>query len=221
VTALLRVVIADDHPPTRAAVCEALAGQDCEVVAAVGTAEDAVVAAREHKPDVCLLDINMPGHGIVAAAEITHTLPGTAVVMLTASRDDEDLFAALRAGASGYLLKDMDPDRLGHALRGVLAGEAVLPRGLVLKVIQEFRTTPRRRIPLASKSTPARLTEREAEVLDLMGAGLSTEEIAQRLFLAQVTVRTHISSILRKLRVKDRQAAVRLARGQRSADELG
>jgi DNA-binding NarL/FixJ family response regulator len=219
VTELLRVVLADDHAPTRAAVAEALGGQSCDVVAAVGSAAAAVEAAREHRPDVCLLDINMPGNGIAAAAEITHTLPDTAVVMLTASSDDEDLFGALRAGASGYLLKDMDPDRLGAALRGVLTGEAALPRWLVQKVVQELRTTPRRRIPLTSRSSPARLTEREAEVLDLMAAGLSTGEIAERLFLAPVTIRTHIAAILKKLRVPDRQAAVRLARGQRFRDD--
>jgi two-component system nitrate/nitrite response regulator NarL len=215
VSDVLRVVVADDHAPTRAGVSEALQAQSCEVVAAVGTAKAAIDAAREHRPDACLLDIHMPGNGISAAAEITHTLPGTAVVMLTASRDDEDLFAALRAGASGYLLKDMDPDRLGAALRGVLAGEAALPRWLVQKVLEELRTTPRRRITLTSRTATARLTEREAEVLDLMGAGLTTDEIAQRLFVARVTVRTHISAILKKLRVPDRAAAVRLARGQR------
>jgi two-component system nitrate/nitrite response regulator NarL len=186
---VLRVLIADDHPPTRAGVREALEQHSCVVVAEAATADEAV------------------------AAEITHTLPDVAVVMLTASRDDEDLFAALRAGASGYLLKDMDPKRLAPALRGVLAGEAVLPRWLVLKVVEQMRATPRRRIALPNRSTAAQLTEREAEVLDLMGAGLSTEEIAAKLFLAQVTVRTHIAAILKKLRVPDRKAAIRLARG--------
>ena len=209
----LRVVIADDHPPTRAGVRSALEENSCFVVAEAATAPDAVAAAQEHRPDVCLLDINMPGSGIAAAADITHSLPDVAVVMLTASRDDEDLFAALRAGASGYLLKDMDPTRLAPALRGVLAGEAVLPRWLVLKVIDQFRATPRRRIQLPNRSAAAQLTEREAEVLDLMAAGLSTEEISARLFLAQVTVRTHIAAILKKLRVPDRKAAIRLARG--------
>ena len=90
---------------------EALEGGGCVVVADVGSASAALDAAREHEPDVCLLDINMPGSGLLAAADITQALPGTAVVMLTASRDDEDLFAALRAGAAGYLVKDMDPDR--------------------------------------------------------------------------------------------------------------
>jgi DNA-binding NarL/FixJ family response regulator len=213
VSGLLRVVVADDHPPTRSGVRDALEQQSCLVVAEAATAAEAVTAAREHRPDVCLLDINMPGSGIVAAAEITHTVPGVAVVMLTASRDDEDLFAALRAGASGYLLKDMDPSRLGPALQGVLAGEAVLPRWLVLKVVEQLRATPRRRIALPNRSTAAQLTEREAEVLDLMAGGLSTEEIAGRLFLAKVTVRTHIAAILKKLRVPDRKAAVQLARG--------
>jgi two-component system nitrate/nitrite response regulator NarL len=209
----LRVVIADDHPPTRAAVREALEKQSCTVVAEASTAEEAIAAARYHAPDVCLLDIHMPGSGIAAAVEITHTLPDVAVVMLTASRDDEDLFAALRAGASGYLLKDMDPGRLSHALQGVLAGEAVLPRWLVLKVVDQFRATPRRRIALPNRTTAAQLTEREAEILDLMAGGLTTQEIADRLFLAQVTVRTHISAILKKLRVPDRKAAIRLAQG--------
>ena len=211
-TDVLRVVIADDHPPTRHGVRVALERAACEVVAEAATAAEAVSAAREHRPDVCLLDINMPGSGIAAAAEITHSLPDVAIVMLTASRDDEDLFAALRAGASGYLLKDMDPARLAPALRGVLAGEAVLPRWLVLKVVEQFRATPRRRITLPN-SRAAELTEREAEVLNLMAGGLSTEEIAGRLFLAQVTVRTHIAAILKKLRVPDRKAAIRLARG--------
>ena len=209
----LRIVIADDHPPTRSGVRDALEQQDCVVVAEAATADEAVAAAREHRPDVCLLDIRMPGSGIAAAAEITHALPDVAVVMLTASRDDEDLFAALRAGASGYLLKDMDPGRLCSALRGVLAGEAVLPRWLVLKVVDQLRATPRRRIALPNRTAVAELTEREAEILDLMSNGLSTQEIADRLFLAQVTVRTHISAVLKKLRVPDRKAAISLVRG--------
>jgi DNA-binding NarL/FixJ family response regulator len=164
---------------------------------------------------VCLLDVHMPGSGIVAAADITQALPGTAVVILTASGDDEDLFLALRAGASGYLAKEMDPARLGAALRSVLAGESVLPRWLVRKVAQEFRPTSRRRFLVPDRTTPVQLTEREAEILDLMDEGMSTEQMADRLFVAPVTVRSHVAAILRKLRVKDRDAAVRLARGSR------
>lgn len=210
---VLRVVIADDHPPTRAGVRDALESGSCQVVAEASDAAGAVAAARLHRPDVCLLDIHMPGSGITAASEITRWLPETAVVMLTASRDDGDLFEALRAGASGYLLKDMNPDRLASALRGVLVGEAALPRWLVLKVVEQFRATPQRRISLKPRAVTARLTPREAEVLDLMSTGLSTEDIAGRLFVAPVTVRTHIAAVLKKLRVPNREAAIRLSRG--------
>ena len=214
-SALLRVVIADDHAPTRESVREALEAHDCVVVGEAANAPGAVAAAKEHQPDACLLDIHMPGSGILAAAEITQSVPGTAVVMLTASKDDEDLFAALRAGASGYLPKDMDPDRIGAALRGVLAGEAALPRWLVLKVVDQFRTEPKRRMSLKPKrGATATLTARESEILGLMAEGLSTEDIAAKLFVAQVTVRTHISTILKKLRVPDRASAIRLANGE-------
>lgn len=206
----LRVVLADDHAPTREMVREALEAGGCQVLAEVGSASAALAAALDHEPDVCLLDINMPGSGLLAAADITQALPGTAVVMLTASRDDEDLFTALRAGASGYLTKDMDPARIAPSLRGVLAGEAAMPRWLVRKVVEEFRTEPRRRLSPKPKRPASQLTPREQQILDLMAEGLSTEEIAARLFVAQVTVRTHISTVLRKLRVPDRAAAVRL-----------
>lgn len=210
---VLRVVLADDHLPTRESVRSALEASACQVVAEAGDATDAIAAAVEHRPDVCLLDIHMPGSGITAAWEVTRRLPDTAVVMLTASRDDDDLFDALRAGASGYLLKDMDPDRLCPALRNVLAGETVLPRWLVHKMAAEFQARPRRRLTPKAKAAIERLTARESEILDLMAAGLSTEDIANRLFVAPVTVRTHVSGILRKLRVPDREAAVRFSRG--------
>ena len=207
---LLRVVIADDHAPTRAGVRMALEADGCRVVAAVADGPKAVAAALEERPDVCLLDIHMPGGGVRAAAEITSALPDTAVVMLTASRDDDDLFDALRAGASGYLLKDMDPDRLGAALRGVMDGEAALPRSLALKVMRQLQTPARRRL-LPSKGSPvSKLTSRETEVLELMADGFSTEQIAERLFIGKVTVRTHVSNVLKKLRVPDRDGAVRL-----------
>lgn len=204
------VVLADDHPPTRAGVRAALEGRGFRVVAEVGTAREAVERALSERPAVCLLDINMPGNGIAAAAEIVAQLPGTAVVMLTVSRDDSDLFDALRAGASGYLLKDTDPVRLPHALRGVLDGEAALPRMLVARVIDEFRGRGRRRRLAFAKNKGVELTEREWQVLDLLHQRLTTAEIADRIEVTQVTVRTHIASILKKLRVPDREAALRL-----------
>ncbi|MBV9096923.1 MAG: response regulator transcription factor [Frankiaceae bacterium] len=205
-----RVLIADDHPPTRAGVRWALEHEGgFEVCAELANATDAVDAAVELRPDIALLDIHMPGGGINAAAEIAAAAPDTAIVMLTVSRDDEDLFAALRAGARGYLLKDIDPARLPMALQGVLSGEAALPRGLVAHLIDEFRS----RDSLSGRRAGlfATLTEREWEVLTLMQEGLPTTEMAARMFVTPVTVRTHVSAILRKLQVSDRAAAVRLA----------
>jgi DNA-binding NarL/FixJ family response regulator len=173
----------------------------------------AVEAALSERPAIALLDVNMPGSGIKAAEKISEALPETVVVMLTVSRDDDDLFAALRAGASGYLLKDTDPGRLPFALRGVLEGEAALPRGLVARLIEEFRTRgKRRRLPLM-RQRGVELTEREWEVLEMLHEGLSTAQIAERMSISPVTVRRHVSEILKKLRVTSRAEAIKLFEG--------
>ena len=204
------VLIADDHPPTRAGIRLSLEESGrFTVCSEAATADAAVQEACRLQPDVALLDIRMPGNGISAAYEIATACPDTSVVMLTVSRDDADLFAAVRAGARGYLLKDIDPDRLPNALEGVLAGEAALPRGLVARLIDEFRS--RERISLRRQGPLGQLTDREWSVLRLMQQGKSTAEMASELEVSPVTVRTHVSAILRKLRVSDRAAAVRLA----------
>jgi DNA-binding NarL/FixJ family response regulator len=205
----LTILIADDHAPTRAGV-RAVLGDGFAVVAETDRADLAVEIALRERPDICLLDIHMPGSGVAAAARITEQQPGTVVVMLTVSRDDDDLFAALRAGASGYLLKDMDPARLVPALRGVLAGEAALPRTLVARVVEEFRSAESRPSLPFVRRRGARLTAREWEVLELLRERLTTAQIAHRLGLSAVTVRRHVSSILAKLRVPDRRAMERL-----------
>ncbi|WP_458165769.1 response regulator [Kribbella sp. WER1] len=207
-----RVVMADDHPQLRAHIRDALEAGGFDVCAEAATGPQAVRLAEEHRPDVVLLDIHMPGGGIRAAAEISRLLPDVAIVMLTVSRDDNDLFDSLRAGASGYLLKDTDPGRLPEALRGVLSGEAAIPRALVARILDEFREPGRRRS--ARRTKAALLTSREWEVMGLLGDGLTTDEVAQRLFLSPTTIRVHISSVLRKLRVKDRQAAIDLLRDE-------
>lgn len=207
------VLVADDHAPTRAGVRASLDVEGFDVVGEASNARTAVDLATELKPDVCLLDIHMPGGGIAAADEISRSLPNCAVVMLTYSRDDDDLFDSLRAGARGYLLKDMDPDRLGPALHGVLAGEAALPRSLVSRVLDEFQGRSRRKL-FVKTQRPTQLTSREWEVMELLREGLSTEEVARRLFVSPGTVRVHISSVLKKLRVPDRASAIRALNGE-------
>jgi DNA-binding NarL/FixJ family response regulator len=205
----MRVLIADDHAAARAGVRESVEDGGFVVCAEAANAQDAIdLALREH-PDVCLLDVHMPGEGIRAATEISAALPDCAVVMLTVSRNDSDLFHSFRAGAAGYLLKDTDPCRLPDALRGVIAGEAAVPRALVARLIHEFRDRATRRLPTPG-GRGVELTSREWEVLDLMAEGLTTAQIALRLFVSPVTIRRHISSIVEKLGVPDRGAAVRL-----------
>jgi DNA-binding NarL/FixJ family response regulator len=207
----IRVLIADDHPPTRKDVREALeADARFEVCAEANNAPAALTAAVESRPDICLLDVRMPGSGIAAAWEIKARLPETKVVMLTVSTDDVDLFAALRAGASGYLLKDVDPSRLTEALHDVMQGEPAIPPSLVGRIIDEFRDRGPRRRRVIADGPEGQLTSREWEVLDLMRAGNSTADMAKALFLSQATVRSHVASILRKLRVPDRESAIKL-----------
>jgi DNA-binding NarL/FixJ family response regulator len=208
----LRVLIADDHAPTRQDVRRALdADQRFGVCAEVADAAGAVHAAVHQWPDVCLLDIRMPGSGLAAAWEIAARLPQAKIVMLTVSEEDSDLFGALRAGANGYLLKTMNMRRLPDALWGACGGEAAMPRSLVARVLERFRGREPRWRPLASHdASQARLTSREWEVLELLAERRSTAEIAERLVLSASAVRAHIASIVRKLGVADRAAAVEL-----------
>lgn len=211
-TSDVSVVLADDHAPTRAGVRLALQDHEFRIVAEAATAADAVRAALQHRPDVCLLDIYMPGNGIEAAQEIRRALPRTALVMLTASESDDDLFSALRAGAAGYLPKTTAADRLAQALRGVLAGEAALPRTLTARLIVEFRLRPARGRSRRPGSSAAdygvALTDRELEVAELLLEDLNTIEISQRLRISAVTVRRHISAVVRKCGADSRRSAV-------------
>jgi len=209
---VIRVVMADDHTRLRAVIRQALEQAGCSVVGEGATADDAIRLTVEHRPDVALLDIHMPGSGIHAAQEIARAVPDTAIVMLTQSADDDDLFDSLRAGASGYLLKDTDPARLGDALRGVLAGEGAMSPRLVSRIMDEFRAPTKRRLGRKSPAA-AKLSAREWEVMELLGQGLSTEDVAGRLFLSPTTVRVHVSAVLKKLRVHDRESAFRILRG--------
>ncbi len=214
----LRVLIADDHPPTRDDVRRALQGdQRFEVCASAADAAEAVQAALRERPDVCLLDIRMPGSGLAAAWEIAGRLPRAKIVMLTVSDEDADLFAALRAGAHGYLLKTMNLRRLPDTLAGVCSGEAAMPRTLVARLLDRFHgREPHWRHPSEGGTAERRLTSREWEVLELLAQGRSTAEIARRLVLSASAVRVHIASIVHKLEVADRTAAVELFQRSRT-----
>ena len=204
------ILIADDDARARDQSRRALDGYGFEVVGEAADAAGAVALAVRLRPQVCLFDVHMPGGGVRATAEVAIALPETAVVMYTVSSADEDVFGALRAGARGYLLKDTDPVRLPLALKGVLTGEAAIPRSLARRLLEEFRVRERPSRLLLPDGRPVKLTTREWDVLELLRQGLTTAEIAARLYVSPVTVRTHISAVLHKLHVANRAEALAL-----------
>lgn len=206
----LRVLVADDHAPSRDDVQRALEHDErFSVCALAADAPEAIQAAVRERPDVCLLDVRMPGSGLAAAWEIAARLPQTKIVMLTVSDEDADLLAAVQAGADGYLLKTMNLQRLPDELDGVQAGEAAMPRTLVGRLLEHFHgREPRWRRVVTADSVGGRLTSREWEVLEMLAHGQSTREIARELVLSASAVRVHIAAIVRKLGVPDRAAAI-------------
>ena len=201
----LRVVIADDQPMMRAgfrAVLEATGS--IEVVAEAATGDEAVRAATQHAPDVVLMDIRMPG---MDGIEATRRLPRQRVLILTTFGLDEYIIDALRAGASGFLLKDAPTQEVVQAVRAVAAGDAVLSPTVTRQLLDQVG----RRLPGAVSRAPealAELTDREHEVLQLLAAGLTNAEIAHALVLSEATVKTHVSNVLGKLGLRDRVQAV-------------
>jgi DNA-binding NarL/FixJ family response regulator len=204
------VVIADDHAATRAGLRRALNGDGFSVCGEAADAEAAVREAERHGPDLCLLDVQMPGGGIAAAATIKARRPETTIVMLTEAENDVELLDAVRSGAAGYLLKEMAPDRLPDALKDACTGAPAIPRRLVGNLLEEMRRRPNGAHPRLPGRANTQLSRREWDVLELLRDGDGTGEIARRLSLSPVTVRRHLSSVVRKLEVPDRQAAVRL-----------
>jgi DNA-binding NarL/FixJ family response regulator len=200
----VRVLVVDDHLPYRQGVCAALAGHEFEVCAEAASGPAAVRQALVHRPDLVLMDISMPeGDGVTATAEIASRLPETKIVMLTSFLDDENLFGAIKAGASGYLLKGYIDEDLPNKLKDVLVGEAALSPGLAARLLAEFRQRERPRLGLRRQGVE-KLTEREWEILELLKDGLSTSEIAECLSLEQVSVRANVTRILKKLQIRNR-----------------
>jgi DNA-binding NarL/FixJ family response regulator len=205
----LRVLVADDHAPTRDDVRRALEDGGMIVCAEAAHAAHAVQQALETNPDICLLDLRMPGGGVAAAWEIAARVPTTKIVMFTVAADDANLFSALRAGAVGYLVKDFDLRNLPRALRDVIDGKAAIPRTLVARMVKQFHTSdPRFRTTEVGAEFGPRLTSREWDVLAGLADGQSTREIARRLQLKPSGVRAHISALVQKLGAADRKEAV-------------
>jgi DNA-binding NarL/FixJ family response regulator len=208
------VLVADDHPATRASVRDALERGDCEVCAEASNAADAVRLALDQRPDACLLDIGMPGDGLWAEREIAKRLPDCRIIMLTVSDSSADLYDALQFGAVGYLLKGTSVD-VPAAVHAALAGQTVLSDQLTPQVLEEFRPGRGRREVTDAEGHRVTFTPREIEVLALLTDGRSTAEIATQLSVRPPTVRRHISDIMHKLRVTSRAEALELLRPQK------
>lgn len=206
------VVLVDDQPLIRSGIRALLeAEDDIDVVGEGGTGHDGVDLAREHRPDVVLMDVQMPGlDGIAATRRIVadDALAGTHVVMLTNYGVDEYVFEALRAGASGFVVKDTEPADLLQAVRAAVRGDALLSPGITRRLISEFVARPPDALAVAGLEL---LTPREREVVALVAHGLSNDEIAGRMVLSPLTAKTHVSRAMTKLGARDRAQLVVLA----------
>jgi DNA-binding NarL/FixJ family response regulator len=203
----LRVMLVDDHALVRAAVRQALTAPDIEIVAESATAEETLRIAPELRPDVLLLDIDLPGmSGVELVRELAPRLPATRIVMLTVSTSRDNLLDALRFGAAGYLTKDLAGDALLRSVRGIRRGDLPMPRALAAQAIEHFA---RGAIASRTDSGLDSLSGREREVLRLLEDGLTDREIAEALTISIRTVESHVSAVLRKLGVRNRAEAAR------------
>ena len=202
----IRILLADDHPMFREGVAHSLGSEpDLDVIAQTANGEDAVELAQRLIPDVVLLDITMPGiGGIAAAARIAASVPDMRILMLTVSEDKDNLLAALKAGAHGYVLKGASASELCAIVRRVAGGEAFVTPELATRLLVEF-SRPQARDPLSE------LTAREHDVIELLSLGSSNREIAERLHLAEKTVKHYVTCILQKLHARSRTEAALIA----------
>lgn len=219
--ALIRVLVADDHPVVRSGLVGVLSSLDgFDVCAVASDGQEAVREAVLHRPDVALMDLQMPGtDGFTAIRELARVAPSVRVCVLTMYDDDDSLFAAMRAGARGYLLKGAEQEEIARAVRAIAAGEAIFGPGIAVRVLGHLTSPPAAPTPVAFPH----LTARELEILDLLAAATPTAAIARRLDVTPKTISNHVSNILTKLHVTDRTQAAMIAReaglGRTETDE--
>jgi DNA-binding NarL/FixJ family response regulator len=209
-TGPIRVLVADDHPVVRSGLVGVLSSlEGFEVVAVAADGQEAVRESVLHRPDVALMDLRMPGtDGFTAIRELARVAPDVRVCVLTMYDDDDSLFAAMRAGALGYLLKGAEQDEIARAVRAIAAGEVIFGPGIAVRVLHQLNAPPAQ----AAASAFPELTARELEILDLLAAATPTGAIARRLEVSTKTVSNHVSNILAKLQVADRTQAALKAR---------
>ncbi len=209
---MIRLLIVDDHIIFREGLAAIIRSEpDIEVIGFAGSVKEAVETAHTTKPDIILMDFGLPdGTGADATQRILSEFPECHIVFLTMSEEDEDLFAAVRAGARGYILKNIRPAKLVAALRSVYQGESALSRSMTLRLMEELARSD---VPTRPRDAQlARLTPRELDVLRLLANGLTNQEIAGKLFLSENTVKYHVHSILEKMGFSDRREASQFAR---------
>lgn len=212
----LRVMLVDDHALVRSAVRQALTASDIEVVGEAASAEDALLLAPQLRPDVLLLDINLPGSdGLRVLRELRPRLPETKIVMLTVSSDRRDLLDAVREGAAGFLTKDLSPDALLRAVRGIRRGDLPMSRTMAAETIRSLASRQGGAAASAEGDELDLLSVREGEVLRELAAGQTDRQIGEKLGISPRTVETHVGSILHKLGVRHRAEAAQRYREAR------
>jgi two-component system nitrate/nitrite response regulator NarL len=206
-----RVMLVEDHALVRTAVRQAITSADIEVVAELSTAEAAIEPALELRPDIILLDIDLPGmSGLQFVREVAPRLPGTKIIMLTVSAAHRDIVEAVRFGAAGYLTKDLTPEALMRSIQGARNGDLPMPRKMAAEVMADLARSSRRGVEEGRELS--RLTDRETEVLRMISDGLTDREVSVALRISIRTVETHVSNILHKVAVRSRADAARVYR---------